>query len=423
MRLNGDPQVSKRQQEEISGGVSAKSSGAVEDNRKRVSVSPRTGHPPKVAVPVAGRGRNDPEARGSARVGRHADKGGGVGARRRPASAGTRFFQRCLAANRGTAAEARRDFRASVYQQIQQVDGQQGELTIERQCQLGTVSRAGYYRSFQVTAPHEEEAKLRDALQRIALENRSYGYRRVTHELRARGWPVNHKRVARLMRSDQLLAVRKRRFAPVTTNSQHSFEVYLNVARQLRATAVNQLWVADFTYIRLGREDVFLAVVLDAFSRRVVGWNLSRSLQADLPLTALKQAIAARQPAPGLIHHSDRGVQYASSIYIDTLVQHGIVPSMSRPGNPYDNAKCESFIKTLKQEEIYCSQYQDLDDLRLQLADFLERYYNGQRLHSALGYQSPEAFERPAGAQPSAISSAAALSFFRHEEIYPDASL
>lgn len=422
MRLNGDPQVSKKQEEEISGGVSAKSSGAVEEGRERVSVSTRTGHPAQVAVLVARRSRSEKGSR-AAGVGGRAGAKSRTGARRRPASAETGFFQRCLAANRGKAAEARRDFRASVYEQIQRVDGQQGELTIERQCQLGTVSRAGYYRSFQAAAPHEEEAELRDALQRIALENRAYGYRRVTHELRAQGWPVNHKRVARLMRNDQLLAVRKRRFVPVTTQSQHSFEVYLNVARQLRTTAVNQLWVADFTYIRLGREDVFLAVVLDAFSRKVVGWNLSRSLQADLPLTALKQAIDARQPVPGLIHHSDRGVQYASSVYIDTLAAHGIVPSMSRPGNPYDNAKCESFIKTLKQEEIRCSQYQNIEDLRSQLADFLERYYNQQRLHSALGYQSPEAFERSSAAQPSAASPAAVLSFFRHEEIYPDASL
>jgi putative transposase len=208
----------------------------------------------------------------------------------------------------------------------------------------------------------EEESRLRGAIQRAALENRQYGYRRVAATLRAKGWGVNHKRVARLMREDNLLAIRKRRFVPRTTDSRHDFEVAVNLARRLTPTAINQLWVADITYLRLGRADVFLAVVMDAYSRKIVGWNLAPTLATELALTALKNAIEARQPAAGLIHHSDRGVQYASTAYLDTLVQHGMIASMSRPGNPYDNAKCERFMKTLKQEEVHCFEYRDIED-------------------------------------------------------------
>ena len=218
------------------------------------------------------------------------------------------------------------------------MDGQQGELTIERMCALAVVSRAGYYR-FRLPTPDtgEEESQLRHAMQQIALETRQYGYRRVTRALRDQGWEVNHKRVARLMREDGLLAIRKRRFVPPTTDSGHDLEIAVNVARQLTPTAVNQLWVADITYVRLGRADVFLAVVMDAFSRKIVGWNLGPKITTELALTALRNAIEWRQPAPGLIHHSDRGVQYASAAYVDTLLQHGMLPSMSRAGNPYDN--------------------------------------------------------------------------------------
>jgi putative transposase len=301
------------------------------------------------------------------------------------------------------------------------VDGQQGELTIERMCILAAVSRAGYYR---FCAPRsdtaEEESQLRDAIQREAIESRLYGYRRVTRALRDRGWKVNHKRVARLMREDNLLAIRKRRFVPQTTDSGHDFEVALNVARRLVPTAINQLWVADITYVRLARVDVFLAVVMDAFSRKIVGWNLAPKITTELALTALRSAIESRKPAPGLIHHSDRGVQYASAAYVDTLLQHGMIPSMSRPGNPYDNAKCERFMKTLKQEEIRCFEYRDIEDLRANLSVFFDRYYNATRLHSALGYLSPDEFERQAAQSTTAeIPQAPRLSFSRHEEIYP----
>ena len=288
-------------------------------------------------------------------------------------------------------------------------------------CALAVVSRAGYYR-FRKPAPEadEEESKLRDAIQRTAIESRQYGYRRVTRALRDQGWEVNHKRVARLMREDGLLAIRKRRFVPQTTDSGHDLEVAVNIARRLTTTAINQLWVADITHVRLGRVDVFLAVVMDAFSRKIVGWNLAEKLITELPLMALRNAIDSRKPAPGLIHHSDRGVQYASGTYVDTLLQHGIIPSMSRPGNPYDNAKCERFMKTLKQEEIRCSEYRDIEDLRANLSVFFDRYYNATRLHSALGYKSPDEFERQAGAAPtSELPQAPKMSFSRHEEIYP----
>jgi transposase InsO family protein len=199
----------------------------------------------------------------------------------------------------------------------------------------------------------------------------------------------------------------------------HELEVYLNLAARMKLTSVNQLWVADITYIRLHREFVFLAVILDAFSRKVIGWELDRTLAARLPMAALEKAIAGRQPPPGVVHHSDRGVQYASGAYAGLLRKHGMIPSMSRPANPYDNASCESFMKTLKREEIYANEYRDLDHLRENIAAFIDSYYNRVRLHSALGYKPPEEFERTA--LPATISKGATLSFLRHGEIYqPD---
>jgi transposase InsO family protein len=299
------------------------------------------------------------------------------------------------------------------------VDGQQGELTIERMCILAAVSRAGYYRFLLPrTDTDEEDSQLRDAIQREAIESRHYGYRRITHALRAQGWEVNHKRVARLMREDNLLAIRKRRFVPLTTDSGHDFEVALNLARRLIPTAINQLWVADITYVRLALVDVFLAVVMDAYSRKIVGWNLAAKMTTELALTALSNAIESRQPAPGLIHHSDRGVQYASTSYVDMLLLHSMIPSMSRPGNPYDNAKCERFMKTLKQEEIHCREYRDIEDLRTNIDAFIDHYYNTRRLHSALGYLSPDEFEkRAAESTATEIPLAPRLSFSRHKEI------
>ncbi len=289
----------------------------------------------------------------------------------------------------------------------------QGSLTIERMCMLAHVSRAGFYRSLGERDPVQQDLELRSAIHRIFAEHqRRYGYRRVSKQLRRSGMPVNRKRVQRLMQQDNLLAVQRKAFV-VTTDADHELEVYLNLARRMRLTGIDQLWVADITYIRLQGEFVFLAVVLDAFSRKVIGWELGRSLTAHLPLRALEKAIAERQPGPGVVHHSDRGVQYASGIYTGLLRKHGLVPSMSRPANPYDNASCESFIKTLKREEIYAHRYRDLEHLRQNVAEFIEQYYNRVRLHSALGYRSPEEFEQAAAPSP-----AAKMSFFRHAEIY-----
>ena len=238
----------------------------------------------------------------------------------------------------------------------------QGNLSIERMCQLGCVSRAGFYWSLQAHEPGQEDMEVRSMIQKIFAEHqRRYGYRRVSAELRRRGLPVNHKRVARLMREDNLLAVRPKSF--VTTASDHELEVSLNLAARMKLTGLNQLWVADITYIRLHREFVFLAVILDAFSRKVVGWELDRTLAARLPAAALEKAIADRQPPPGAVHHSDRGIQYACAGYVSLLRKHGLIPSMSRPANPYDNASCESFMKTLKREEIYAGQYR-FDSIR-----------------------------------------------------------
>jgi putative transposase len=282
-------------------------------------------------------------------------------------------------------------------------------------CWLARVSRAGFYRSRKQTHPEEEEVEVRDAIQEIALgHHRRYGYRRVAAELRRRGLQVNHKRVIRLMREDNLLAIRQRRFV-ITTDSQHELTVYLNLAKRMQLTAPNQLWVADLTYIRLNHEFVYLAVILDRWSRRIVGWALDRTLAARLAVTALERAIVARAPQPGLVHHSDRGIQYASEEYVSLLRKHEMTPSMSRPANPYDNATCESFMKTLKQEEIYCRKYRDLEDLNAHVEEFLDAYYNHQRLHSALDYRTPAEFEKDhQSGPPEDHLGAPAMSFFRH---------
>jgi transposase InsO family protein len=295
----------------------------------------------------------------------------------------------------------------------------QGGLKIERMCRLAGVSRAGFYRELEQSYGVEQDMELRSEMQKIVLEHRRrYGYRRVLRALRDRGFYVNHKRVLRWMREDNLLSLRQPQFV-VTTQSRHSLQVYLNLARRMKLTGINQLWVADITYIRLQTEFVYLAVILDAYSRKVIGWALDRRMTTALVLTALRQALAERQPLPGLVHHSDRGLQYASAEYVQLLRQHGIELSMSRAGNPYDNATCESWIKTLKVEEIYVHPYQDLEHLRGQMKEFIEQYYNHSRLHSALDYRSPEKFEQHLAAGPASGASAAAmLSFSGHGEIY-----
>ena len=296
----------------------------------------------------------------------------------------------------------------------------QAHLSIEAMCRLGRVSRAGFYRHWQQREPRGEEMELRAQVQQIVVTHRrNYGYRRVSRVLREQGWVVNHKRVARIMAEDNLLCIRRRRFV-LTTDSQHDLRVYLNLAARMELSGIDQLWVADLTYIRLREQFLYLAVILDAFSRRALGWALDDSLATPLSLAALRQAIQLRQPAPGLVHHSDRGLQYASKEYVTVLLDHHIAPSMSRPGNPYDNAKCESFMKTLKQEEIHTREYRDRADLEAHIGHFLEQYYNRQRLHSALNYRSPEQFERSL-LETSRTWRAARMSFLRHEEIYrPD---
>lgn len=264
---------------------------------------------------------------------------------------------------------------------------------MRRMCELGQVSRSGFYRWRQRKPASDGQCELRDALQRIALEFPSYGWPRMTPELRRRGWAVNHKRVYRMMREDNLLCLRRRKFVR-TTDSVHSLPVYPNLARQMEVTGLNQLWVADITYIRLRFEFIYLAVILDAYSRRVIGWALGRSLENGLTLQALRRAQEQRSPGPGLVHHSDRGVQYASRDYTALLQAHGIVISMSRKGNPYDNAIAESFMKTLKYEEVYRDDYQDLSHAHTSIPRFLEQVYNQKRLHSSLGYLPPVEFEQ-----------------------------
>lgn len=259
-------------------------------------------------------------------------------------------------------------------------------------CVLAGVSRAGLYR-FSPQEKGKADMGLRDAMQRIALEFPSYGWRRMTAELKRRGWAVNHKRVHRLMREDNLLCLRKRKFI-VTSDSNHPLPVYPNLAASLKPTGVNQLWVADITYIRLQFEFVFLAVILDAFSRRAVGWALGRTLETELTLAALQMALQQRQPAPGLVHHSDRGVQYAAKDYVAMVRSHGFQISMSRRGNPFDNAMCESFLKTLKYEQVYREDYRVFEEAELGIAHFIDDIYNQKRLHSALGYLPPAEFER-----------------------------
>lgn len=267
----------------------------------------------------------------------------------------------------------------------------QGGLSVERMCQLAGVSRPGFYRHLRTRDVHDEEMCVRSAIQRVALEHEGhYGYRRITAELRRAGMLVNHKRVSRILREDGLICASREE---ATKRGTRGYTL-VNLSGGMEVTGINQLWVADITHVRLQREFVFLAVVLDRFSRRVVGWALDRNLTSRLTLTALKNAIECRNPGLGLVHHSDRGPQYLDRSYLRVLRKHGIAPSVSRPGTPGDNAHCESFFWTLKREEIQAKEYSDLDDLSTNIARFIDQYYNERRLHSALGYRTPAEFER-----------------------------
>jgi len=267
------------------------------------------------------------------------------------------------------------------------------ELSVQRLCELFGVSRSWYYERLGQPEQDEAEIALRDEIEHIILEFPGYGYRRVTRALHREGIVVNHKHVLRIMREESLLCHLKKRFVVQTTDSRHGLPIYPNALAEVELCAPDQAWVADLTYIRLRNTFVYLACILDAFSRRCVGWHLSHEMTTSLTLAALQQAITARRPQPGLIHHSDRGVQYASHAYTEQLKGIGARISMSSRSNPYDNAKAESFFKTLKQEEVYLKEYHSFADAQANLTVFIEQVYNQKRLHSSLGYRPPAEFE------------------------------
>jgi putative transposase len=268
----------------------------------------------------------------------------------------------------------------------------EGRIEVSRACELVGLSRSGFYRECSEHEPRQTETTLRDAIQRIVLENRRYGCRRVAAALRAQGWVVDRKRVLRLMREDNLLCLQKRRFV-LTTDSHHPYGVFPNLTTDLKLTGINQLWVSDITYIRLREQFVYLAVILDAYSRKVIGWAMGETLEASLATSALERALADRALPAGVIHHSDQGAQYTSKEYVEKLLAYGFRISMSRKACPWENARAESFMKTLKSEEVHLREYRDLVDAHASIAHFVEQVYNSKRLHSALGYVSPNDFE------------------------------
>lgn len=267
-----------------------------------------------------------------------------------------------------------------------------GGLSVRQRCRIARVSASAYYaRSEQSKSGISDDGMLAQ-IHLVLEEFVGYGYRRVAKELQKTGIGVNKKRIQRLMQEHHLQCRRKRRFVR-TTDSKHSLPVYPNRIRDMEIERPNQVWAADITYVRLVRGFVYVAVLLDLYSRKTIGWALSNSLHAELAVSALKMALQTRRVQPGLIHHSDRGVQYACGSYVNILHNHGITISMSRKGNPYDNAKMESFMKTLKVEEVYLNEYETELEARRNIKNFIETMYNKKRLHSSLGYYSPVEFE------------------------------
>jgi len=266
------------------------------------------------------------------------------------------------------------------------------DISINRACKLFDISRDAYYHWLKTKDKVKVDADLKDKIEEIILEFAGYGYRRVTKELERRGYIINHKKVLKIMREKSLLCKIKRAFVK-TTDSNHKLATYPNIARDILLTGINQLWVSDITYIRLPQEFVYLAVILDAYSRKVVGWHLSKRIDSNLCLRALDAALSLRNISKGLVHHSDQGIQYATCNYVNKLKENGIQISMSRKGNPYDNAKAESFFKTLKREEVYLFEYETFAEAKLHIGSFIEDVYNQKRLHSSLGYVPPNEFE------------------------------
>lgn len=275
---------------------------------------------------------------------------------------------------------------------IEEATAEHPQMPITELCELLSVSRSWYYERPSAEASANKELDLRDAIEGIVLEFPGYGYRRVTAELHRRGWSVNRKRVLRIMRQESLLCQLRRRFVP-TTHSRHAFGIYPNLIKDAELDGINQAWIADITYVRLPAAFCYLAAILDAYSRRCIGWCLSRRIDTSLTLAALEMALANRLPEPGLIHHADRGVQYACGEYLTRLEQAGIRPSMAAVANPYENAKAESFFRTLKMEEVYIKDYRDFFEAEENLGAFIEEVYNEKRLHSSLGYLPPIEFE------------------------------
>jgi transposase InsO family protein len=256
------------------------------------------------------------------------------------------------------------------------------------------LARSSFYYKTKVEAPDQMKTKtdLRDRIEAICLEFPRYGYRRVTEQLKREHWLVNHKKVLRLMRENDLLCQVKRKWVN-TTDSNHSFHRYPNLIKGMVISGLNQVWLADITYIRINTGFVYLAAILDAYSRKVIGYAVSKGLDTRLTLGALRMAISERQSGTGIIHHSDQGIQYAATEYVEELESNGLVISMSRRGNPYDNAEMESFFKTLKYEEVYLNKYETYQDVMERIPCFIEEVYNQKRLHSAIGYCPPNEYE------------------------------